>query len=447
MKTPLKPILRLLVTVTFTIQAACVFGQDNTNQPATTGGPQETGIRQKFSEADIEWLRQKLFATNSANTNIEMLKLGDSKTIVARVIDSIKNTGQNTQNAIFLLDQARSNNTNASNRVESVTARLTQGIADLISSNLAVRPYQTKQLVESLDEAVNTSDVSKRNEAVKQAAERLELLLKPEPFTPKAFLHLGYVTLNPYTFKRMGTNDGDDWRLESDDLTSAFYVEFQYNNRWAWNWDEAPPSKIGEWDGVNPFRSGFDFQTRFGYSFVNSDPGENTSKVSSVVGGGNVSGEVTIGVPFAKFQNDWLRSSVNWDISYGMTSDREDFDIHSTLFAGFGYYASIKSGLFPSRVLLSTRLGWAMTEVPEIIDEDIGTVANKLNRPKFTEDFTTVAFTTEVMLPLTESVYVLAGARLHANSDPNPWTAYIGISTALTELRDSVFGKTKEEKE
>ena len=75
--------------------------------------------------------------------------------------------------------------------------------------------------------------------------------------------------------------------------------------------------------------------------------------MSSVIGGGNVSGEFVAGAPFIKFQNDWLRYSVNAETSYGMTTDRS----------------------------------------------------------------------------------VTAGGRLYANADPNPWTAYVGISKDLGSFR------------
>lgn len=271
---------------------------------------------------------------------------------------------------------------------------------------------------------------------------QLETLLSTNRFTPKAFLHVGYVTLNPFTFVPNSTPP--TYFTLADGNTSAAYVEFQYNQRWAWNWLEPGPVNRGELNWVNPFsrQSDLDLQARFGYAFISSAANE----VATIVGGGNVNGEFTIGAPFLKYQNDWVRYSFDVETTCGMAADRSNFDIHSTFMVGFGYHASIDSDFFPGKVLLSLHLGAGFVEVPDITDPVLGRVSVGLGRPNFNARWGVVGTTFETMLPLNASTYIVAGARLYANADPNPWSAYIGISKELGSLRkifadDSLVGE------
>jgi hypothetical protein len=295
--------------------------------------------------------------------------------------------------------------------------------------------------------------------AVEKLTWALELELTPPEFTPKAFLHVGYVTLNPYKFLNDYELIKRRQRLEEDNDSSAAYIEFQYNNHWAWNESEEPPKKLHAINWVNPFykSSNLDLTLRFGYSFINSES-EDSVETSSIVGGGNISAEFVLGRPFIKYQNDWVRSSVNAETSLGMTSDRSVFDIHSTWMTGIGYYASVQTPLFPGKVMISSHLGIGFVEVPRLTDGsymdeenfvfvDAAYAKLEHGRPDFKKDWGAVGMSLEVMLPLTRSIYVMGGGRLYANANPNPWTAYIGISKDLGSFRkillDDDDGKKK----
>jgi hypothetical protein len=132
-----------------------------------------------------------------------------------------------------------------------------------------------------------------------------------------------------------------------------------------------------------------------------------------------------------------------------MTSDRSAFDIHSTWMTGVGYYAAVETPLFPGRVLVSAHLGVGFVEVPNVrelgysfvttngITRNVNEAVAKLDhgRPDFNSEWGAVGLSFEVMLPLTKSLYVTSGGRLYANANPNPWTAYIGISKDLGSFR------------
>jgi hypothetical protein len=274
--------------------------------------------------------------------------------------------------------------------------------------------------------------------ATDKAVGNLNTLLSTNTFSPKAFLHVGYLVSNPYSFAS-STNSPGQFEL-GDSNSSAAYVEFQYNNRWAWNWTEPGPEEPRKMTWVWPGTrlSDFDLQTRFGYSFVGNDETE----ISSVVGGGNINGEFNIGSPFLKYQNDWLRYSANAEVTYGATSDRSDFDIHSTFIGGIGYHASMDSDLFPGKVLLSVHIGTGFVEIPDVVDPALALVSARYGRPNFINHWGTFATTFETMLPLNRSTYIVAGGRLYANASPNPWTAYIGISRELGSIT-SILSETK----
>jgi hypothetical protein len=309
----------------------------------------------------------------------------------------------------------------------------------------------TNTVVVYTNQAHATALAEQFTNAVEKLTWALELELTPPEFTPKAFLHVGYVTLNPYKF----VNDYElikrRQRLEEDNDSSAAYIEFQYNNHWAWNESEAPPEELHSVDWVPPFtrESNLDLMLRFGYSFIDSES-ENEVETSSIVGGGNISAEFVLGMPFIKYQNDWVRSSVNAETSLGMTSDRSVFDIHSTWMSGIGYYASIQTPLFPGKVLISSHLGVGFVEVPRLTDGsymdeenfvfvDAAYARLEHGRADFKKDWGAIGMSLEVMLPLTRSIYVMGGGRLYANANPNPWTAYIGISKDLGSFRKILF--------
>lgn len=301
-----------------------------------------------------------------------------------------------------------------------------------------------------LDELKRGGGTDKKSKEDKEAAEKkvtkatdkavgnLNTLLSTNTFSPKAFLHVGYLVSNPYSFASRTNNPGQ-FEL-GDSNSSAAYVEFQYNNRWAWNWMEPGPDEPRKMTWVWPGTrlSDFDLQTRFGYSFVGNDETE----ISSVVGGGNINGEFNIGSPFLKYQNDWLRYSANAEVTYGATSDRSDFDIHSTFVGGIGYHASMDSDLFPGRVLLSVHIGTGFVEIPDVVDPAGTLVSSRYGRPNFINHWGTFATTFETMLPLNRSTYIVAGGRLYANANPNPWTAYIGISRELGSI-GSILSEAK----
>jgi hypothetical protein len=322
------------------------------------------------------------------------------------------------------------------NKAGSNRDRLTNLQSELAALKAVGITNQAKTTAKAMEVAQETD----------KAAGNLEVLLSTNKFTPKAFLHIGYVTLNPYNFvpKNVGTTT-NHFQLD-DGSTSAAYVEFQYNNRWAWNWLEPGPAELRQLNWVNPFsrQSDLDLQARFGYSFVSAE----TNQVSSIVGGGNINGEFTVGAPFLKYQNDWVRYSIDLEATYGMAADRSDFDIHSTYLFGAGYHASIDSDFFPGRVLMSLHLGVGSAEVPDVYDKRDGLVSVELGRAKFWDKLGVFGMAFETLLPLNASTYVVAGGRLYANADPNPWSAYIGISKELGSLRkifsdDPVTGEKK----
>lgn len=263
-----------------------------------------------------------------------------------------------------------------------------------------------------------------------KAVENLDVLLNPAKFTPRVFIHGGYISLNPFSFT---PNTNGTFTLNDSGSTSAGYVEFQYNKRWAWDWLEPGLAQIRSAQWMWPFSrpSDFDLQARLAYSFVDSDK----DKISSIVSGGNLSAEITVGTPFLKYQNDWLRCSVDFEGTYGATSDRSDFDIHSTTIFGIGYHASVDSELFPGKILFSFRLGGGMVEIPEIIDSQNATVESDLRRPRFEQEWGTLATTGELLVPICTNTYIVAGGRLYANSDPNQWSAYVGLSQGADSLK------------
>ena len=323
-------------------------------------------------------------------------------------------------------------------RLGSTGAALLENFANLTNVWAKIGTLKAGQTNEL---KANTKAIEKETA---KAAGNLEVLLSTNKFTPKAFLHVGYVTLNPFTFVPDGSSP-KEYKLD-DGSTSAAYVEFQYNNRWAWNWLEPGPAELRQLNWVNPFsrQSDLDLQARFGYSFISAA----TNEVSSIVGGGNINGEFTVGAPFLKYQNDWVRYSIDLEATYGMSADRSDFDIHSTFMVGAGYHASIDSDFFPGKVLLSLHLGVGFVEVPDIIEPKNGTVSVDLGRANFDARWGVVGMTFETLLPLNASTYVVAGGRLYGNADPNPWSAYIGISKELGSLRrifadDPVTGDPK----
>jgi hypothetical protein len=443
-----------------------------TNVPPSTGatnasGTQTNGEIQKVEPYPLAELTSAT-AGNAVATMLNEIRYGKS------------GTGSVYQ---FIVDVANSNNPSYPARTTELVRKLntvtnayltqlyqTNGVEIAGQFTSIVSAYTNdgkattlvKQFTNSVVLYTNNADaatVAKRfHDSAEELTWALELELTPPEFTPKAFLHVGYVTLNPYRFVDQVNGNRVRKRLEEDNDSSAAYIEFQYNNHWAWNESEAPPKLPHTVNWVNPFSraSNLDLMLRFGYSFINSDS-EGEVETSSIVGGGNISAEFVLGAPFIKYQNDWVRSSVNAETSLGMTSDRSVFDIHSTWMTGIGYYASVQTPLFPGKVLISSHLGVGFVKVPKLTEgvyqdsntNDVEAAFAVLahGRPEFKKDWGAIGMSLEVMLPLTRSIYVMGGGRLYANANPNPWTAYIGISKDLGSFRkillDDDDGKKK----
>lgn len=422
------------------------------------GGEQATASDIKKS-ADAVGTNSVVAANMAANKILETKaaplltnSLGVAFLGMANAQTNLHGAGVSLTNATHLMkvDQAKQQElltviSDLATKVDGIAKKKSSGyesqIVDLQNAVADLRDQVTRN--PAVAEEFNNAAVQ-LNEAADRVGKAVKEASEQKAFSPRAFFHGGWMTLNPY--KLVGTNGGP-YKLDSDSSTSVPYLEFQLNQRWAWewqatdtdslhigfiNWGNRPTNSITRW---LPYT--VDLQSRFGYTFVDSEQGR---EVSSVVGGGNLNLEFSVGVPVVMVQSPNYRRSLDLEVSYGAVTDRKDFDIHSSGFIGFAYHSSIGSSLFgTNRALFSAHFGTGFVEVPRFVDADNGLVGTHLGGiPDFESHWGIFASAVELMIPLNGTTYIVAGGRLYANADPNPWTAYIGISRQIDGL-NSIF--------
>ncbi len=259
----------------------------------------------------------------------------------------------------------------------------------------------------------------------------------------------GAYLLNPYEIAN--TNE-----LKNTGSDSVFFVEFAYNNVWAWN----PVRRQYNWENretawFNP-RSLFehiDLQTKLGFYLGG---GGDDPQASAIVGSGDFAAEATLtfniyqglfGVaPRARseakrsiFDETILAQSFGLVTSYGGVTDRSAFDIHHRVLTGLGYKGAFKvrgddPGTVDKELLYSIQMGCAWIEQTQFTDPDSRTIRVRRGDIPVYKIEPGFAVESELYWRITPTSFLFVGARLYGDHDPNPWSAHIGITIAADKI-------------
>ena len=278
-------------------------------------------------------------------------------------------------------------------------------------------------------------------------------------------INSGFYLLNPY--KITNTNQ----LSSSGSSKGVFFIGFGLDYVSMWNPERRflfardylnATNQFDGWSGVkfqfcdkdNKFTplhvfDTLDFQGRLQY-FIQ---GSSEVNASTIVGSGDFSGEVTLGIPIAlgiftdPSKQYWQTSematntfylatvsahSIDAVISYGATTDDSTFDVHHRIFAGLGYKGAYKCPFgsgdqIKREVLVNIQVGCAWIESTRFTDADSNTIFLSHGVPKYFLE-PGAALEAEFDWPLTKSTYLSVGTRIYGNHHPGQWNAFLGIT-------------------
>lgn len=273
-------------------------------------------------------------------------------------------------------------------------------------------------------------------------------------------LHAGAFLLNPYRVENITNGVGT---LSQNDAEAAWFFELAVN--WVSAWEPGRRERLYlDTKRINPnnvgngrviFKPGKlsyrnpDVQARFA-AFLHNNDDDKTA--STIVGSGEFSGEVTLGLPLfgamflegedidsgETFYNQTTSAHfVDLIYSYGATTDRGNFDVHHRNLAGLAYRAAYKvptNKKIRRELLMDVRAGAAWIESTPFEDE-----RNRLVKVDYETELGW-ALETELYYPLGDTANIVMGSRIYGGHDPNPWNAYIALSLSVEELKKTLFG-------
>ncbi len=271
--------------------------------------------------------------------------------------------------------------------------------------------------------------------------------------SPWGFFHTGFTLANPYTVVTSTNSAGANlYDLEPAGSTASAYIEFVYNNRWAFDSQplsthtvDCKPGEVREW--VFWPASGWDFQGRFGYTYASGTK----ESASTIAGASEFNVEATLARHLARRATEHWRISVGPEVSLGMATDRGALDIHPRGFAGLGAAVGFDN-LFVNgaeekirQAMFTIRVGGAALDIPAL-EGDTRRFEQRHLLPEYDLKWDALAMETELFYPLGKSVYLTAGGRVYANAHPGQWNLYLGLSMGLDRL-NALFGNGGGDKE
>lgn len=353
---------------------------------------------------------------------------------------------QKLNESIKKLEQSRKQLGDAKAKLAPSTGKSTPTEADKKAVKDAAEAV--KKNADEVTESATRSRESKK--AADTAAKIAEMETESEKSVDNNYLSInsGIYLLNPYRI-------GESNRLERGDAEAPFFIEFAFNNVWAWN----PSRRQDTWENsTSPFfdikapLDHMDFQTKLSFFLHNN--GDKTTNASTIVGSGDFAAEATLSLniyqglfgPSATgdrshqiFDETKLAQSVSLVVSYSGVTDRQAFDIHHRVLLGAGYKGAFRvSDPDPDNVakelLYNIQMGYAWIEQTEFLNDntrEIRLTNGDLPDYKLSGGF---AVETELYWRITKTSFLFVGARLYADHDPNPWSAHMGVTIAADKI-------------
>lgn len=306
---------------------------------------------------------------------------------------------------------------------------------------------------------------------------------KDEPVEPKAnfkniqaYFHTGVTLLNPYKIDSTSTppadgSAGNSLAIAPSSQTDVHaYLEFVYNNRWAWNqaridsqFSECGKKCVGGCEGKNKKGCGEntgmaaakrfvkfsglqegDIQARVGYTFSSED----TPTANTLTGSGDFNAEISASWPFliSRAPTEESAFSVGLEAGYGVVTEKSALRAHQNVFLGLAYTTSFKDPFgskdaeqLPRRVLLHFRLGRSWVDSVRYLSDgsnEIHSINDGLPR-YFREE--TVGFEAQLLYPVKNSTFISFAGKAYPQLKPGLWSMQIGVTTSFADLLDGFF--------
>lgn len=249
----------------------------------------------------------------------------------------------------------------------------------------------------------------------------------------KLWFFAGAKLQNPYT---IGIDTNHVGTLNKDNTTTDGYVEAMVSLRYITR-TRIPDTEVQNgW--LNPLLFDIpalclkgaslpDFEARFGYIFSGQSSPTNYS-ASTVVGGSDLYGEMSVGLPVHRYTTDDKLTHVQTaiELSGGFVTDKHFLTVHPTAFAGLSIQLSdqLSNGL-PWYWL--SRVGVARTDTPKLVSGGPMVDLDGLDIPRFN---TTWAPTmgTSLIYPLSETFSLQIGGSAYFTEAPASWNISVGFT-------------------
>jgi len=285
------------------------------------------------------------------------------------------------------------------------------------------------------------------------------------------FFHSGLRTIAPYTV------DEASALVPSRNQVGGF-LEFVYNDVWAWNdvrlnytqrrtrnalnrlrddenaWSDNtrwknnqvhhsfdPDSFHVDWSALFDRSNGFDHLARLSFEFDSKDK----ASASTITGSGDVSAEFILDKHLVRGWTPRSAYTISTTLSGGIVTDRKAAYAHPRGLLGLTYAVAFVNPLEPKadarQALFRMTLGHGVIDTVRYLDRPSGTLRTVApGVPRYVRRYTN-ALETEAYFPLFKQSFVTLGARLYSPADPTPWSLYIGLTTPLTDVVGGFFPK------
>jgi hypothetical protein len=276
---------------------------------------------------------------------------------------------------------------------------------------------------------------------------------------PRSFFHGGVRSVSPY--RTTGDVDVANQAIALDRGKSdqRGYIEFQYTYDWAFNSFEPSESstearksqwpltqwfqdRFEPWEFV-PKKDRIDFQFGAGFNFGDSSSnGYKDANASTIAGSGDFYLNGGVGYQLVRYSTNKWRFSVSPELSGGMTTDIDNFEVHPyampAMKIAIGFKPFDNAGNNLATILL--RVGYAFMDVPNVVTlNGQPAVAVRDGRIVYNSMEGGPAVEAQLMYPIGDGTSLVAGGRIMEAGNADQWTFNIGLMISLDKI-SSLFG-------
>jgi hypothetical protein len=343
--------------------------------------------------------------------------------------------------------------------VAAPDSRVQKAFVEAFTKHRAVNPGpEADEAVVRVGLAAATDEATAEKE---KADQLLATAKQAEQYdAPRWLFAGGVIAVSPYRTKVSDLNTKDAVALERGKAETRGYLEFQFNQDWAWNSksnEKASATKpdkelscldrgqrfFAPWV-LLPRQEAFDFSLHTGFTFGDEKSnGLNDANAGTIAGSGDFYIRASSSYHIIRYGTDSFRFTWGPDLSGGMSTDLGNFEVHPYALAGMKWSVGFRptSTWKGPQAALLMRVGYALADVPKLTELSDGSLAVAAENGRIRYDSLRggPAFETQVLFPLSEGTMLTVGGRIMELGNADQWSFNIGLMIALDKLT-GLFG-------